>query len=392
MSTSGRLLLKKEENILDTVLLLNNSMHIAINATITDPRSSGLGVYTVNVVRELSQLTPSLTVFTSTPELFPESGLSLHQVGIFVRTSIGLRGHVGRILWSHFRLRKYLRRNDIAVLFSPTPLESILGSPVPQVIVVHDLVPLLFPDYHPRQKHFYRSILPKILQSAARIVADSNSTRQDLIESYGLPEEKIDVIYAGYDQQAFSFSEHPSREQHPPSALYVGNLFPHKNLSRLLDAFAVASRQIPHELRIVGYQDPRYYPSLYDKARQLSILDKVKFFGYVSQDQLASLYAAADVFVYPSLYEGFGIPPLEAMACGVPVIASSTKAVREVLGDAAEFVDASDVSAIVHTLITVAESDVKKNRLRAKGFDRVKLFSWRKTALELHRVLVEVAS
>lgn len=391
MSKSHRLKLKSEKDILHTVLSAKGSMNVVVNATITDPRPTGLGVYTINVVRELCSLTHNLTVFTSTPENFPQNGVILRRVTRFVRPSYGLRGHVARILWSHLRLRRHLERTDASVLLSPTPLESILRSPVAQVVVVHDLLPLFYPRQYPRQRHFFRFILPKILRSVSRVIADSRSTKEDLIEAYDLAEEQVEVVHIAYSREIIDQNRAAAQRNDRPFLLYVGNLYPHKNLHRLLEAFALASRQIPHELRVVGYKDRRFYGSLRETARKLGVLERVSFLDFVPRSQLASLYASADAFVFPSLYEGFGIPPLEAMANGVPVIASSTKALREVLGDAAEFVDPFDVSAIAETLVDVVFSEAKKVELRSKGFERVKMFSWKRSAEEVYRILREVA-
>ncbi len=370
-------------------------MHLAVNATIVDPRSSGLGVYTIHLVRELSQLLPSMTVFSSTPELLLQDHVQIYKVTRFVRPSYGFGGHLARILWSNVGLRHQLKRKKVSVLLSPTPLEAILDSPVPQVVVVHDLLPLFFPAQYPRQRYFFRAILPKILKSAEKIIADSQSTRDDIINAYNISPEKISVVYIGYNNQLFQkpLSTASKRsKKHPPYALYVGNLFPHKNLHRLIEAFAIASRQIPHGLIIVGYKDPRFYPSLSELVKRSNLTGKVKFVDYASQDELALLYQSAEVFVFPSLYEGFGMPPLEAMACGVPVLTSSTKAIREVLDDAALVADPYDLYDIAKKLVSICKDKVVRDQFKRKGMERVKHFSWRQTAEQLLCILKEVAA
>jgi glycosyltransferase involved in cell wall biosynthesis len=360
---------------------------IGINATIVDSSSSGLGVYTTSIIRELALLHPNITVYTSEPELFSWKGLEVLRVTDAVRASRGIRGHVGRVLWSQSRLPKRLRAAGISVLLSPTPLEALLHSPVPQVIVIHDLLPIRFPESYRRQKYYYRTVVPRLLQRCSRIVAVSHTTKGEIVNAFKINPGQVQVVYNGCDHERFTVGKSADRGfpdgVRKPYILYVGNLFPHKNLQRLLSAFASIKDKIKHQLVIVGYRDPRYYPSLKQAAASHGIGDRVLFLDYMKPDILPTLYRGAHWLVLPSLFEGFGMPPLEAMACGTPVIVSSTPALRETVGEAGLYFDPTDIRDMAERIFSACSNDTQRAELREKGLERAGKFSWSKSAGEI---------
>jgi len=370
-------------------------MKIAINATIVDPASSGLGMYALNVTRELARLHSEVVVYTSTPELFHQNGLVIEVVTGNVRAMRGFKGHVSRVLWSQFSLPRRLSACDASVLLSPTPLEGVLRSPIPQVLIIHDLLPLRYPESYKRQTHYFRYIVPILIRHSRRVIAVSNSTKTDLIKYFGVNPDSVIVIPNGVDADRFS----PNAARSSPAVgasgapylLYVGNLFPHKNLERLLMAFASVSSRIPHDLLIVGSKDPRYYPALQQKAASLGVQHRVKFLGYAFGEDLPGLYRHADWFVLPSLFEGFGMTALEAMACGTPTLLSKTPALEETAGDAAVYFDPASVAEMAEKISTACLERGLRDRVREKALARVRHFSWTRTAREILNVL-EVAS
>jgi glycosyltransferase involved in cell wall biosynthesis len=235
-----------------------------------------------------------------------------------------------------------------------------------------------------------------MLKRARAVIAVSESTKQDLQMFYSLGANKIQVVPGGYDQSRYRVGLLAPRikQQYglPSYLLYVGNLLPHKNLHRLLQAFAPISRKSPHTLVIAGRKDPRYYPPLEAEARALGVQERVRFLDYVPAADLPALYAAADVFVLPSLYEGFGLPILEAMACGTPVIAAHTSSMPEVASDAAVLVDPHDVPAISMAIESALGNAGMREAMRRRGLARVTQFSWARTALMILKILEKVAA
>ena len=165
---------------------------------------------------------------------------------------------------------------------------------------------------------------------------------------------------------------------------------PHKNLRRLLKAFAAVSKRFPHTLVIAGKKDPRYYPALEAQTKALGLEGRVVFLDYVPPEELPALYAGADLFLLPSLYEGFGLPLLEAMACGIPVIASHAGSLSEVAGDAAVLIDPCDVQGMAGGMEALLGDPGMREALRRRGFEQATRFSWEQTAKLILEILQEV--
>jgi len=355
-------------------------VRIAVNGAIIGDRPSGLGFFAMNLVRELSGMCEDLTVYTSA-EIEGLKGVK--RIPRIVRPDRGVRGHALRMLWTQTELPRLLMRDSADVLLNPLP-EGPLGARVPMVTVVHDLTPLRFPAEHSRQQWNFRRLVPALLGRTRRIAADSEATKSDIVSFYSIDEAKISVVPAGYDDAVFT-TDGESWSLPPEAAerfgvrryiLYVGNLRPHKNLHRLVRAFRDTWKEFETCLVIVGHGDARHAASLKSAAENAPIL----FIDYVASDILPSMYRGAAAFVFPSLWEGFGLPPLEAMACGTPVVLSEAPALVEVAGEAAEYFDPLCNEAIVRALRTVLGQDARRNELREKGLQRAKLFSWQRTA------------
>ena len=217
-----------------------------------------------------------------------------------------MRGHFMRLAWVQTALRIRARASGIGALLNTIP-EAILGSSIPQVTVVHDLLPLFFPAEYPRQQYYFRSLVPRVLRSSRVVVADSENTRRDIIQSYGIAPEKVRVIYPGYDPTTYSTGD---ADRLPDSAahsylLYVGNLLPHKNLLSLLDALAILRRRRPARLIIRGEGQVAYARAVRERVETLGLRDAVTFQTYADGAALRDLYARAACLVLPSLHEGF---------------------------------------------------------------------------------------
>jgi glycosyltransferase involved in cell wall biosynthesis len=266
------------------------------------------------------------------------------------------------------------------------------------VITVFDLSVLLFPGYHPWMR--VRAFTEGIARSAARadaIIVISEHTKQDVMKLLGVPEGKIHVVLCA---AAARFRPLPSMELNRVLSKYnleageyllcVGNVEPRKNLVRLVESYDLLRRSVGrlHPMVIAGGQG--WHNSLiYKKVEELGLQQAVKFLGYVPDDDLPPLLNGALLFVYPSLYEGFGLPPLEAMACGTPVVASNNSSLPEVVGDAALTVDPHDVEGIAKAMEQLLNEELR-NEMRTRGLARAKLFSWERTARETLKVYEEV--
>jgi glycosyltransferase involved in cell wall biosynthesis len=361
---------------------------LAINASIVGGNPTGLGIYSIKLIRALDEIRSDFFVYASSGGAFGSLRARTGRVPRATRPDYGARGHVIRLLWLQGALRLWLSKTGAQGLLNTVP-EGVLRSPVPQVTVVHDLLPLRFPPEYPRQQYYFRFLVPRILKDSRLVVADSEHTRSDILEHYGVPAGKVKVIYPGYDSSAFFCSEpnSPPRHRQDPYILYVGNLLPHKNLPRLLDAFALLRRRRPCRLIIRGEGRPAYARLLRERLESLGLRDAVTFAGYAGEDGLRQLYSNAACLVLPSLGEGFGLPVLEAMACGTPVITASASSLPEVAGDAALMVDPYDALGLADAMYrTLTDSGLRED-LRERGLRRVSAFTWRRTALEFSREL-----
>lgn len=306
------------------------------------------------------------------------------------------------VLWKHAALPLALAWDRVDLFHSPTGTLPLLA-PCRQVVTIHDLFAEIEPAWFPpRMARQLRTTQRRAAHAAAAICAVSARTARDVVERYGVVEQKVYVVPNGVDHGRFHppsdeekrragtlLAQHGVRQ---PFVLCVGSLLPWRNAPRLLRAVA-AWRQDggEHELLFVG-RDVWGADPTQREARERGWTDWAHFAGYVDDADLPSLYWAADVLACPSLYEGFGIPPLEALACGTPVVASRRGAVPEVLGDAAVYVDPEDEHAMAEALRDVATSSVLRADLRRRGLTQAARYDWRVTAEQTWRVYERVAA
>lgn len=275
----------------------------------------------------------------------------------------------------------------------------------PAVVTVHDIVPYLV-RHDPEQSTFrhpfdvwFDRLAMKGLKTADRLIAISQYTKTTLLEALACPEEKIDVVLQGVDQTVFrpvpvssDFRSRYGLDGGSRYVLYVGAESPRKNLPRLLQAFALLRQRMP-DVRLVKVGTPEYLPQFRQLTQLIDTLDlgqHVRFLDHLPEEDLVAFYNAADLFVFPSLYEGFGLPPLEAMACGTPVVCSNAASLPEVVGDAAITVDPYDVEALAEAMYRVLGDPDLQQDLRRRGLERAAGFTWERTARETVQVYQEV--
>jgi glycosyltransferase involved in cell wall biosynthesis len=280
------------------------------------------------------------------------------------------------------------------VLFVPAHVLP-LAHPLPTVVTVHDLGYRYFPDAHPTAQRLYLDGSTRFsARGATRVIADSQVTRADLSRFYGIAAEKITVVYPGRDETlapAYADADRVREHYGLPAEylLHVGTLQPRKNLERLIEAAAALRVRRPGlELVLAGRPGWKAEPIL---ARARAQPGFVRILDYVPQAHLAGLYSGAQVFVFPSLYEGFGFPVLEAMACGTPVVCSNTSSLPEVAGEAALAVAPLDTEAMSAAIGRVLDDPSLRAALVAKGLAQVQRFSWARAAAETLQVLEQAA-
>ncbi|MBI5567635.1 MAG: glycosyltransferase family 4 protein [Chloroflexi bacterium] len=380
-------------------------MRIGIDYTSAATQGAGIGRYTRELMRALlaQPSANKYSFFYAKSKPIDESPVTSYRSTI---RRVPFHDKWLMRVWQRFRI--------------PLPVELIVGkidlfhSPdftlpptlpgVPTLLTVHDLSFVRDPDSAwPSLRAFLNRAVPRSVQRATHVLADSLATKYDLIELFGTPAEKITVLYSGVEPRFAPVRDRTEIDRvcakyhlPRPFILSVGTLQPRKNYARLIQAFAslindphpstplrfAQDASGDHHLVITGGKG-WLYESIFEQVKSLGLENRVHFPGFVDDADLPALYSAADLFAYVSLYEGFGLPLLEAMACGTPVIASNVSSLPEVVGDVGLQVDPRDVSAITRALRAMLErSDLRETSIAA-GLDRARTFTWEKAANQL---------
>jgi len=362
-------------------------MRIAID--IRKINEFGVGTYIWNLVRNLA------AIDSKNEYLLIGSHRNFHELGPLPANFKQLYQPEGHGLWrDHITIPLALRRQNVDLVHVPHH-EAPLFTPSKLVVTVHDCVHLLFPQEDSSKLQTYRSYLrtKKVVQKAKHVFAVSRSTKQDLLNIYNLPESKISVVYNALDER-FAFHHTPEERKHvleryqlkDPFILYSGKIRAHKNLHRLIEAFAVLKSDLADDDRyrnlkliIIGDELSKHQYLRLTVIRSGAQQD-VRFFGFVPYPILRVFYQCASLFAFPSLYEGFGLPPLEAMANRTPVIASNTSSLPEVLDEAALLINPENVFDIARGMKLILFDDVLRQKLIQKGIEQVAKFSWKLAA------------
>jgi glycosyltransferase involved in cell wall biosynthesis len=292
-----------------------------------------------------------------------------------------------------------LRREAADLFHAPHYVLPPLA-PCRSVVTIHDCIHLRFPQYLPNRLGYAyaRTSLWVAAHRSARVLTVSEASKRDILRYFRIPDSKVAVIYNAIDER---FNEEPPADEvmrvreryqlNDPFILYAGNIKPHKNLERLIEAFHVIRRgEFEHvKLLIIGDEISKY-ATLRRTVHRYKLHKHVRFFGFVSDATLAILYRLARVFVFPSLYEGFGLPPLEAMASGTPVITSNVSSLPEVVGDAAMLIDPYEPDAIAGAMRRVLADDRLRDDMRERGLARVREFSWDRSIRRVREIYDEV--
>ena len=349
-------------------------------------RDYGIGTYVRNIVRALADLDHENTYFLfchheDVPTL---KDLSENFVPVVDESP-------GYSIREHWSLSRQTRKLGIDLFHEPHyVLPLILGTK--SVVTVHDCIHLRFPEYlpNPAAIHYARYMMGSAIRRAKVVFTVSEASKRDILHFFPKTEaDKIHVVSNAIDADLLEAPDQEEldrvKERYQIAQrfiLYAGNIKPHKNLPRLIEAFARLRAQPGHEdvhLMIIGDEIGKT-PELRRRVESFRVRPFVRFFGFVPESTLAALYRLATVFAFPSQYEGFGLPPLEAMACGTPVVTSNVSSLPEVVGDAAVLVDPDDGEAIAAGLSRVLDDPAFANELRARGREQAKKFNWEDSA------------
>lgn len=378
------------------------AMKIGISTSVIQRGKSGVGQYVLALIRALranaSRHEFTLFVLEEDRPLFAFAADAMRIVAVPEK----FRAPAKNILWHQIELPPLARRLGLQVLHVPSYRRLLWRHPCALVATIHDLAPFRVPKKYDWMRMLYgRVIVRQLAHRQDEIVAVSHATARDITRFFHVPPARLTVIHNGLDHERFTAEGRDAAGRsiadrhglHPPFFLYVARLeHPGKNHARLIAAFNRFKTQSPSpwQLVLIG-SDWHGAAVIHDLVRHSPFAQDIRCLGFIPDAELPTWYRAASVFVYPSLFEGFGLPPLEAMACGCPVLASSDGAVGEVCGDAALQANPHDVDALQEQLTRLAADAALRNQLRDAGLARARQFDWRHTAAKTLDVYARAA-
>jgi len=370
-------------------------MRIGVIAdNLDDQRVGGLRTYTLNLVTHLLEIDNQNQYFLIRNRAGNDFTLENAREIIVSRRGLNRFKEIRKGVVMPLTLRGY----DLDIVHETYHFGPFLfPSPYKKILTVHDISPILRKEAHTAYSALrHRMLLRTILERAHRIIADSRQTMHDLASCFGVRKEKMQVIYLAASEMYKVISDESKLDEtmskyglRRPFALYVGALEPRKNLPALIAAFSKIASSIPHQLVIVGKRGWGY-EEIFQAVKRENLDHRIHFPGFMPDEDLPSIYNSADFFVFPSFYEGFGLPVLEAMHCGCPVITSNTSSLSEIAADAALLVDPYDTDMLADAMRELAGNKALMNDLADKGIERAKMFSWEKCARETLSVYREL--
>ena len=376
-----------------------HSMKVGINTLSVTPSRGGSKTYLTNLIRHLVKLDRRNTYFLFVSPinnvLFDKWCENFRTILIPLHSD----NRPFRLFYDQFLIPYYVLKYGIDVLFSPNNIATIFPG-CKQVLIIQG--PLVIRKLRKRyaeqeiprlQAIFYDFMLPMSVRRVNKIITVSEDIKKWLLKQVEIPPSKVLVIHEGVDLGVFTTSvTKVDLAIDKPYVLFLSTLFRYKNADKAVKAFALAKRRcgIPHKLVIGGRDPDNRVTELRKVTEELGVAAEVQFLGQVPFEQVPFLYKNADLFLYPSTVESFGLPPLEAMACGVPVIGSTRCSIPEIIGDAGLIVDPDNIEELAEAIWKVLTDKKLRENLIKKGYERIKQFSWEKTAKETLKVFEEV--
>lgn len=360
-------------------------MRIGFDGGILTRRLTGVGIYTVRLIESLAEL-------DSGNEIIVFANQDLKRLNLPVEVVVSRM--VNPTLFTQLKLPRLIEDRHIDILHGPNfylPLRKNILS----VLTVHDLSAQLFPNQHSFKHRISQRLFNPSLRRADRIIAVSAATARDIEEYYSSVSERVRVVHNGIDNsiRPVSDKEKARVRKHydlpERFILFIGTIEPRKNIENLIRGYSRIHLRESVRLVISGGKGWKY-DEIFELVRELRLEDSVIFTGYIDTKDLPALYSSAEVFCYPSFYEGFGLPVLESMACGTPVISSNVSSLPEVAGDAALLVNPNEPGQICDGINRVLEDEGFRRKLIDSGQKRAECFSWRKTALKTLAIYEEL--
>ena len=350
---------------------------------------SGIGVYTYELAKRLKN-DENLNFYGTVFNFLGRNDISgdLTDISFNILTNRLMPYGIYRRTWNYIPCpynRMFNKNAQIYHFFNYIVPPNIKGK---VITTIHDIAYLLYPEtMDPKNLKRINDGIDYSIQRSDMIIAVSEYTKKMILEKYNIPDNKVEVVYNSFSVSD-KYTEYPDLKDKysidNPYILYVGNLEPRKNIPRLIKAFSKLKKEnkISHSLVIVG-QKSWLFDEIFKTLEDEGISDQVLFTGFVDNMDKTSFYRHADLFIYPSLYEGFGIPILEAMAMGTPVVCSDSSSMPEVGGDAAFYIDPLDIESIANGIETVLGNEDLKKSMIEKGYEQIKKFSWDESAEKL---------
>lgn len=362
---------------------------VVINATNIGNKMNGIGNYSLQLIKYLVKSNTRISFIVYLNKSckkhiedinFPEN-FSIRWVSSWLSPDKKFFGHLLRLFYSNYLCLKHLGQ----LQFNTSPLEVCFFKPN-QIVTVHDVIPILFKEFHKKQYLFYKVILKYVLRNIKMVITPSSYTKELVLKYYGLDESKVQVIPLGVNNH--SKKVEMNSEHFSPYILYVGRINEMKNISQIVKAFKIVRKSLDISLVVVGDDENKFNQIITDANCDTDTKLGIKFYTNVHESEKFSLMQNALVFIYPTLFEGFGFPPLEAMSNGCPVIVSDNSSFPEVCGNAAYYVDPKNDIEIANGIIEILKNEKLRLNLIERGLERVTLFSWERTALK-HLKLME---
>ena len=369
-------------------------MHLAINGFFWNQPHTGSGQYTRQLVTYLSKLVSDLRITLVYPESSNQNGPENPPENVEIKLVKVRPGQLGKVHFEQIlfpRACKAAAADIVHVPYWGGPLQS----PAPLVVTIHDLTTVLYREYRRGVKtRLYNALVSAGARSASHIITDSKASRGDIVEYLGIREERITSIYLAAGEE---FKPEPdllldmaiARKYELPEEyiLYLGGYGPHKNVKALLKAYSYVRKALgtDYPLVLAGAKPEKqsksslYYEGLIAK---LELEEVIHWAGFVDEQDKPTLYRGAASFAFPSLHEGFGLPPLEAMACGTPVVASNRSSLPEVIGSAGFTLDPDDYRGMGGSIIATVVQEELAEEMRRKGLEQAAKFSWERTVAE----------
>lgn len=362
-------------------------MRIAFDARPIALPPDGIGVYMIKIMERLLQEGDELVLISPTKSLYWQPSTHPDKVRIMVKSMpTGGNPELARLWWEEIELKKALEETK-PDLYHAVKSQGVPDIPLPTVLTFHDAIQLIFPkDY---VYYYYRLISHGLaVNRAKKIIAISNNTKKDLEKFFPESADKIITIYNGVD--SFPLDQKNPFKKYSPYIIYNGGFGARKNVSGLIRAFAsIKEKYAKFTLILIGNQIDTYQ-NVKELSEQLGIASSVIFPGYIARDHLGVVLRDAFCSIYPSFYEGFGYPPIEAMLMGCPVIAANNSSLPEVVGDAGLLIDAKDPRTIVLAFSQLAENDDLRVKLAKKGLKQAQKFDWERAYQQTRQVYKDV--